>query len=371
MIVSRHRLSTNSFISQNLKKELKALKSAPGALATVSSSPPPAGMDVSEMTKEQLAQKLASYQQFMAKYIVDSQQQKVKAIAAAEMKMKQQYEEKLKLLSGSTTTTTTSAVTSPATPVVESIPAFDQRSAKVAAAAAAGKSRWGDMENQKVGASAPVAEVVVNGAVAPLIITAAVSESNVNFEKRNVMVAAAGKAGKSRWGEPEVARASQGSAALPGVKSTASSSSPGYVVPPEVEAADHGLRADGGVGGPSLAERVNFGAQLVNGQRTSTASMATASAPEALSKSASTTYFDKRNAMLVAAGIAGKSRWGEMEIQKAQSFVAGSLPSSSPSIEIVMTPEIEAADHGLRADGGVGGPSLAQRVNLGAALVSK
>ena len=321
------------------------------------------------MTKEQLVQKLASYQQFMAKYIVDSQQQKVKAIAAAEMKIKQQYEEKLKLLSGSTTTTTPSAVTSAATPVVESIPAFDQRSAKVAAAAAAGKSRWGDMENQKVGASTPFAEIV-NGAVASPI-TAAVSESDVNFVKRNAMVAAAGKAGKSRWGELEVARASQGTASLPGVKSTASSSSPVNVVPPEVEAADHGLRADGGVVGPSLAERVNFGAQLVNGERTSTASLVTASAPAALSKSTSTTYFDKRNAMLVAAGLAGKSRWGELEIQKAQSFVAGSLPSSSSSIDIVMTPEIEAADHGLRADGGVGGPTLAQRVNLGAALVSK
>ena len=33
-------------------------------------------------------------------------------------------------------------------------------------------------------------------------------------------------------------------------------------VPPEVEAADHGLRNDGGVGGPSLAERVNLGSKL-------------------------------------------------------------------------------------------------------------
>ena len=346
------------------------MKSAPGALATLAPSPPSTGMDVSEMSKEQLAQKLVSYQQFMAKYIVDSQQQKVKAIAAAEMKIKQQYEEKLKLLSGSTTTTTTaSAVASAATPVVDSIPAFEQRSAKVAAAAAAGKSRWGDMENQKLGANGPVAEVV-NGAIA-LPVTAVVSGSNINYEKRNVMIAAAGKAGKSRWGEPEVARASHASASLPGVKSAGSSTSTAYVVPPEVEAADHGLRADGGVGGPSLAERVNFGAQLVNGQRTSTASLVTASAPAAPSMSAPTTYFDKRNSMIVAAGLAGKSRWGEMEIQKAQSWVAGNLPSSSSNIDIVMTPEIEAADHGLRADGGVGGPSLAQRVNLGAALVGK
>ena len=37
-------------------------------------------------------------------------------------------------------------------------------------------------------------------------------------------------------------------------------------------------------------------------------------------------------------------------------------------IEVIL-PEIKAADHGLRADGGVGGPSLADRVNLGAKLL--
>ena len=41
---------------------------------------PPANLDISDLTKEELAQKLLSYQQFMAKYIVDAQQQKSKAI---------------------------------------------------------------------------------------------------------------------------------------------------------------------------------------------------------------------------------------------------------------------------------------------------
>ena len=41
------------------------------------------------------------------------------------------------------------------------------------------------------------------------------------------------------------------------------------------------------------------------------------------------------------------------------------------SVDIVASPEVEAADHGLRADGGVGGPSLAERVNLGASLLGK
>jgi hypothetical protein len=321
-------------------------------------------MDISEMTKEQLAQKLFSYQQFMAKYIVDSQQQKVKAVAVAEMKVKQQYEEKLKLLSPGSSPTSVVAV---ASDPVEAIPAFEQRSAKVAAAAAAGKSRWGDLENQRVGASS---SVVVDAPTPPFVPEASSSTTvNVHFAQRTAMVAAAGQAGKSRWGDAEVAKAVTASPYLPGAAPSVSTAAPTqYAVPPEVEAADHGLRADGGVGGPSLAERINFGAQLVSGQQ-----QKQQSTPVRLgtTTSASSPYFDKRNAMIVAAGLAGKSRWGEMEIQKVQSLVA-SLPSSSPNgATIVVTPEIEAADHGLRADGGVGGPSLAQRVNLGAALVSK
>jgi hypothetical protein len=323
-------------------------------------------MDVSEMTKEQLAQKLFTYQQFMAKYIVDSQQQKVKAIAAAEMKVKQQYEEKLLLLSGSSTTVVSRA---PA----NASPAFEQRSAKVAAAAAAGKSRWGDMENRKVGASAVG---VVNGAVAA-VAPAFRDAVNVNFEKRNSMVAAAGKAGKSRWGEAEVAKASSRVSTLLPAAAPSTSSAPAATapvtleVPPEVQAADHGLRADGGVGGPSLAERINFGAQLISGQK---ASAVPAPLGSTTTTPASSTYFSMRNAMIAAAGLAGKSRWGEMEIQKARSLLA-SLPSSSngasavDAVTIKISPEIEAADHGLRADGGVGGPTLAQRVNLGASLV--
>jgi len=40
-------------------------------------------------------------------------------------------------------------------------------------------------------------------------------------------------------------------------------------------------------------------------------------------------------------------------------------------LNLYRTPEIEAADHGLQADGGVGGPSLAERVNLGAELLGQ
>ncbi len=321
------------------------------------------------MTKEQLAQKLLSYQQFMAKYIVDAQMQKTKAVVAAENAIKQKYEEKVKLLTGSTSIAETTIVT---TATVESSPAFQQRSAKVSAAAAAGKSRWGDLENEK--ASHVVG--TINGSVRvkeiPTPTTLALAPPMAgasSFNQRNAMVAAAGRAGKSRWGEMEVERATQAATLLSG-SSTPLSVPPTFTtVPPEVEAADHGLRADGGVGGPSLAERVNFGAQLLQGSVASLVPdlLGSTLAP---ASSASSSYYGKRNSMIVAAGLAGKSRWGEMEIIKAKRLIA-SLPATSTDASVKVTQEIEAADHGLRADGGVGGPSLAQRVNFGAALLGQ
>lgn len=371
---------------ESLKKELKALKSSPGPLATTSSAAPvapPASMDVSEMSKEQLAQKLLSYQQFMAKYIVDAQQQKTRAVAAAELAVTAKYEEKLKLVGGATEKTVPAAVSPPA-----AIPAFEQRTAKVSAAAAAGKSRWGDMENAKAikatAASAATGNVVngaaeekANGAAAALASPSPVANS-FHYDQRTTMVAAAGKAGKSRWGEMEVAKATKVAAALPAAAamapSQASAPAPANVeveinIPDEVAAADHGLRADGGVSGPSLAERINFGAMLVEGAN---------APPVPVGKSLATvSYYDQRNAMVAAAGKAGKSRWGDMEIQKVETLVAA-LPASTASssgvtqqVPVTVTPEIEAADHGLRADGGVTGPSLAQRVNFGATLLGQ
>ena len=64
---------------------------------------------------------------------------------------------------------------------------------------------------------------------------------------------------------------------------------------------------------------------------------------------------------LVAAAAAGKSRWGDLEVQMAQQKAGASSTAVS---EAVME-----ADHGLRADGGVSGPSLADRVNLGAQIL--
>jgi hypothetical protein len=405
---------------------MKALKDSAGALAVAPA--PSVDIPTGDLTKEQLAQKLISYQSFMAKYIVDAQEQKAKAVKAAESSVTTKYEEKMKLMISGTA----SVEVAPATTSVES-DLYKERSANVAAAAKAGKSRWGDMENQRAATTsgAGMISVAVNGEqVNGAVAAPAVSSGTSSFDKRNVMIAAAGKAGKSRWGDMEVAKASKQAAALPASSPAApavaaapavpAAPAVSFSVPPEVEEADHGLRNDGGVGGPSLAERINLGAQLASAPGASSPAAPAApvapaasfsvppevkeadhglrndggvggpslaerinlgaqlvSAPGAVSSlgtqaaAAQGSVFNLRSVMVAAAGKAGKSRWGPMEVAKAQlvATTAGALPSASAAAPVSVPSEVVEADHGLRNDGGVGGPSLAQRVNLGAALL--
>jgi hypothetical protein len=326
-------------------------------------------LDITNMTKEQLAGRLVTYQQFMSKYIVEAQEQKMKAVQAAEAAITAKYEQKLKLYQAKTPTAPES---SPATKL------YQGRNANVAAAAAAGKSRWGDMEVSRLqGESSDVSVVQVNGATVPTVqqksdpVPIAILSGSSLYYRRNQMVAAAGVAGKSRWGEAEVGKAIREVANGPSLSApaqsapaiSASPTSPTIIITPEIEAADHGLRSDGGVGGPSLAERVNLGQQLF-------VAINVASAPAVIDDAFATLY-NSRNARVAAAAAAGKSRWGPLENHKATIFSSNILPATpSSAVAVAVPPEVVAADHGMRADGGVGGPSLAQRVNLGANLLA-
>ena len=138
-----------------------------------------------------MTEKLAAYQNFMASYIVKAQEEKYKAVKAAELAITKKFEEKLLLLGSSSS----SQPNSPATPVNS---AYSQRSAKIEAAAKAGKSRWGDVEVAKSKVAASVGTLPTQSATAPAV-----------------------------QAEPKTAP----SAVID--------------VPPEVVAADHGLRADG------------------------------------------------------------------------------------------------------------------------------
>ncbi len=384
------------FVAQSLKGEVAELKtelaSVPRESAVVMSSgtpPPSTGADLSKLTTEELRQKLVQYQEFMAKYIVQAQQQKMKAVRAAELATAAKYEEKIKFLLAASEKS--DAVTAPAPAAAASTPEtklYDTRSANVAAAAKAGKSRWGDAEVAKVKITSgsnfqevkPDVDQLngkANGASAPAPVSLPGSGL---FDERNKKVAAAAAAGKSRWGDAEAKKAAAEASKTPSLSSApAPASTPAPAAPnvsisvsSEIEAADHGLRNDGGVGGPSLAERVNLGQQLFTGGAVEV-KPAAPKAPIAVT-GLMTSAYNLRNARVAAAASAGKSRWGSMENARATTLASaskalGGATAVAQKPSITTTAEIEAADHGLRNDGGVGGPSLAERINLGSKLL--
>lgn len=279
---------------QDLKEKIQNAGSGIVQASSVP-TPTPASGSVAELSK-----KLAAYQKFMATYVVKAQEDKARAVREAEIAIAKKYEAKLQALmlppSGGGSSSSTS---------VQMNEAFVQRSEKVTAAAKAGKSRWGDQEIERA---------------------AGVS---INVPKQTISAAPAAASSVPTTGE----------------------------IPSEVIAADHGLRADGGVGGWTLAERVANGA---NGVTISNG----ATAPGTVVPNAS---YLARNAYIAAAAKAGKQgRWGSMEETRSIEYKPSALPAAP---EVIVIPEVAAADHGLRADGGVGGPTLAQRVNLGARLL--
>lgn len=224
----------------------------PATASALFSRPPTTGLlttsaDLSSLSKEELVNLVLQYQRFMADYIVKAQEQKLSAVRVAIAALRKQFEDRLQL---------------PPPPNVPST-LYDARSVKVAAAAAAGKSRWGDAEVQRVNIGASILNM----------------------------------------------RASAGTTTI--VNGATGTMMPSVPVPPEVAAADHGLRSDGSVGGWTLAERVAFGASVAGGYSAEAVSM-------------SETLYQRRNAQLLAAAAAGKSRWGSAEIERVQGF--GSLP---------------------------------------------
>jgi hypothetical protein len=297
--------------------ELKARQQSGtgGAIAMASSSSAYAGADdLMSLPKDALVSKVIQYQRFMERYIVEAQEQKIRAIKAAEDSLRSKLESQLAL--GPASAPASSSLAAP--PGETAL--YQARSAAVAKAAAAGKSRWGDMEVQRA------SSVNVGAAILSPAAPAALSHT--------------------------------------------------VDVPPEVEAADHGIKAEGSL---SLAERVAMGVNAGAVAVAQASSVARSVAPSPAATTAASSLYDKRNARVLASSAAGMSRWGSMEVERVRSLAT--LPASRPSAvtaavaasaasvarPLPVPPEVVAADHGLRSDGSVGGPSLAERVAQGAA----
>jgi hypothetical protein len=347
---------------QELKKEIQELKAtqqrqgAGGAITMTSTSG--ASDDLMSLPKEALVNKVIQYQKFMEKYIVEAQEQKIKAVKSAEESLRRKFAEQLVLSPASPSSTLTAPVAG------GEVALYQARNAAVTAAAAAGKSRWGDMEVQRAGGavlappsvtSSPLLVQVANlpdlpevraadhgiraegslslaervsmgvNAGAFAVAQASVAQSSGSpplegtlgaraslYQKRNDRVLAAAAAGKARWGSEEIERI----LSLSSVPPAPAKGSPAAVpVTPEVLAADHGLRSEGSVGGLTLAERV---AQGANGGGTATVPT-TASPPAVL------TLYDRRNIRVLEAAEAGMSRWGSREVERVRDL-SSALP---------------------------------------------
>jgi len=248
--------------------------SAPLATTTtvgglVSSAPPG--------TNLALTRKIEEYQSFVSKYVVDAQMEKYRAVMEAEQKVKAFYEAKIAELGGEVASSppvanaaaaVASVKTAPTPPPAPAAPAapvgglglpnpklFHARND--ALAAAGDKGRWVSEEVSRA-TGAPLTPEFSNPPTAIPSNNGGGGTAEI-FDKRNAAVAKAGK--NSRWVDEEVTKAeAMGSPTVP-FNPPSTSDTP---VPKEVADADHGMRNDGGVGGPSLAERVNFGSKLVS-----------------------------------------------------------------------------------------------------------
>lgn len=225
-----------------LKAEIEQFKTS-SALATTTPAAPPPSAPLATTTSSEAEAKLASYQSFMAEYIVNAQTQKLLAVKEAELKAEQKFQARLDKLfeaGGMALPAAAAVAVEEAAPVVE-LTSFQSRNAQIIAAGAAGKSRWGSMEIDRA-----IAEQKNQPVAAASTATSEVSSMPPSsFESRNAQVVAAGAAGKSRWGDMEVERV---------VKNGAVAAAPAAAVVVEEEKE---------VAPVSLEDRVNLGARLM------------------------------------------------------------------------------------------------------------
>ena len=253
--------------------------------------------------------------------MINAQNQKLQAVREAELKAEEKFEQRLeKLLAASNAALKESSVD--ATVLSTEPTLFEKRNARIVAAAKAGMSRWGSMEVDKAAQgqakTAPIAESTP---------TASGSAADPTlFDQRNAMIVAAANAGKSRWGAMEIERAQSSS----GVSSTAVAPTPiasesslfdqrnakvvasaaagksrwGSMEVDRAQGAANNAYIAPTQAAVSLQDRVNLGAQLLGTQQ---------AAPVVVQ---STSLYDQRNAMVIAAANAGKSRWGKKEVER-------------------------------------------------------
>jgi len=348
---------------QALRKQIEDVKSGSSIVTTNGS---PTSATATSGSIDEIAAKLTAYQNFMSEYIVNAQEDKRKAIQAAEEAISKKYEDKLNAFMLNPVDSKSITIASPTITTVD-----EQKPTKTLQ----------ELKLQKKEVKREIKELKRD--------IKATSETTLTPDTNAI--------------QPPP---------TPPPPPLPTTTDPNEHAPPEVIAADHGLRADGGVGGLTLAERVALGSGSPAGPPVNTATtngttdpstpITDAPPPVAVAVAVAVTkdtvvvdprhrvYFERNVFVADAARARAHNRWGPSEEQLAEDYVNLTLATAVEGAEarvehaalppnkladMDMTarklPEVEEADHGLRADGGVDGPNLADRVNLGAQILKK
>ena len=314
-----------------LKQQIAALKKTTSSSSSESSSSSAVVMvngnadaiavkALEDMTPDELRGKVLQYQQVLRQYMIDAQEEKYRAVQAAQAAAQQKLTESLTLLgwtpSSSSATTSITLEPSRSSSAIVGSPLYVARNAAVSKAGA--QSRWGPLEVQRVSGVSAASRSVVNGA----------SSSNTN-------VAAT---------PPTVTTTMPVNGGSVPVMSTTTTATTVVPVPPEVAEADHGLRSDGSIGGLTLAERIYFGAQAA----ASSSSVSTTSSSNPM-----TVLYQKRNIKVqqVAQALGQSNRWGAQEVERVSNIVAATAAYTSGITATSSTSQ--------------------QRVNFGAAILGQ
>lgn len=327
----------------------------------------------STMSKEALIQVAEQYHSFISKYIVDSSIEKHFAVKAAEAALNQKWEERLRVMSESTSLKTSTAVddtkiqstASEYSAVVrqsgdqlpsKSTQLYIQRNAAVLAAGSAGKARWGEMELDKIrqinsnllnlqskvtDLSVPSRNQNQQDEIQKINInhmkdTIASDSTSILHSLRNEAVRAAGIAGKSRWGKMELDKINKSS-----VTTGATSH---HVAATLQDMRNAAVTAAGAAGksrwGPMELNRINK-PSVTTGATIHHLAVTLDSAKDLRVTDTVSNLQDLRNAAVSAAGVAGKSRWGPMELNRINK---PSVATGATIHHVTATPESNLQD---------------------------
>jgi len=177
-----------------LRAQIDKLKSAPPPVSAA-----PKKVEVIIESNKDMSEKIKHYQQFIGKYVVEAQEQKMNAVREAEARVAALYEGKINVLTAAAQADNLlSAAEEPPPPanvaIIDPTVVYDARNARVESEAAAGKSRWGDAEVKRIAGgvgnigkyvpSTAAAATLVDGSTYPPAIIAGSEKANDFLDAR-------------------------------------------------------------------------------------------------------------------------------------------------------------------------------------------